>query len=388
MSYLTLNEQPLLSATITLSRRGAWTADIETPNAPTVAAGDHVTLVLGSQSFVGTVHRSVAFEGRGPDVRIVGGRGGLSTLLTPAQFYRPTVRNVLDAALAAVGETLASSSDLTAIAKPLDFWERTSRTLGQELDAIANVTGLEWRMLPDGSVWMGTSLWAQSALTSYEVMDHVADAGKMVIAADDPVVFPGETLEGLRVSTVVHRVTEDETRTEIYQDGTVDRSLGLLDSLIRRSQPTDLHAFYPYQVISQNADGTFELKAIDARMPSLSHVRYASATPGTQYTIGSGACLVGFEGGAETAPYVAAWRLGTPDTVAQPVNSMLHLGALSAADFVALNGLVQSNLNALKTAISAAVVVTGDGGLSFKTTLLAALAGWPTSTAATKVKAT
>lgn len=387
MSYLTLNGAPCLTATITLSRRGAWTADIETVNAPAVAAGDHVTLVLGSQAFVGTVHRAVAFEGRGHDVRIVGGLGGLSTLLTPAQFYRPTVRNVLDAALAA-GETLSSASDLTALAKPLDFWERSSRTLGQELDAIANVTGLEWRVLSDGSVWMGTSLWAQSALTTYEVMDHVADAGKMVIAADNPVVLPGETLEGLRVSIVVHRITEDETRTEIYQDSTVDRSLGLLDSLIRRSQPTDLHAFYPYQVISQNADGTFELKAIDPRMPSLSHVRYEPATPGTLYSIGSGVCMVGFEGGRETAPYVAAWKLGTPTTVSLPVSSTLHLGAVSGADYVALSGLVQSNLNALKAAIAAAVVVTGDGGLSLKTTLLAALSGWPTTTASTKVKAT
>ena len=71
MSYLTLNGAPCLTATITLSRRGAWTADIETPNAPAVAAGDHVTLVLGSQSFVGTVHRAVSFERRGRDVRIV-----------------------------------------------------------------------------------------------------------------------------------------------------------------------------------------------------------------------------------------------------------------------------------------------------------------------------
>jgi hypothetical protein len=388
MSYLTLNGQPLLSATITLCRRGAWTADIETASTQTLITGSRATLVFGSQTFVGTVHRFTSFGGRGVDVRIIGGNGGISTLLMPAQFYQPTARNVLGAALASAGETLSSASDLATLAKPLDFWERSSRTLGRELDAIADVTGLVWRVFPNGSVWLGSDQWLESGLSTYEVMEHIADAGKMVIAADDPTVLPGQTFEGLRVSMVVHRITEDATRTEIYQESSVDRSMGLLYSLIRRSQPTDLHAFYPYQVIAQNADGTFELKALDPRMPSLSHVRYEPATPGTLYSIGSGVCMVGFEGGRETAPFIAAWKLGTPTTVSLPVSSTLHLGAVSGADYVALSGLVESNLNALKAAIAAAVVVTGDGGLSLKTTLLAALSGWPTTTAATKVKAT
>lgn len=388
MSYLTLNGAPCLAATITLPRRGAWTADIETLNAPSVSAGDAVTLMLGSQSFVGTVHRMTRFEGRGFDVRIVGGRGGLSSILPAAQFFQPTLRNVVDVALATAGEALAPSSDTSALAAQIGYWERPERTLGQELDAIARTSGLEWRVLPDGKVFLGSSAWAQASLTAYEVMDHFGDVGKMVLAADDPVVLPGETIEGLRVSLVVHRVTEEATRTEIYIDDFVDRSLGVLDALIRRSQPTDLHAYYPYQVIGQNADGTFELKAIDSRMPGLSRVRYEPATPGTEYTIGSGVCVVGFEGGRETAPYVAGWKIGTPTTMSLPVSSTLHLGAVSGADFVALAGLVEAQLNALKTAINSAVIVAGDGGLSFKTSLMVALAGWPTTTAATKVKAT
>lgn len=388
MSYLTLNGSPCLAATITLPQRGAWTADVETVSTPTVAAGDSISLVFGSQTFTGTVHRVTRFEGRGFNVRIVGGRGGLSSILPVAQFLEPTLRNVADVALATAGEALAPSSDTSALAAQIGFWERSERTLGQELDAIARTSALEWRVLPDGKIFLGSSSWAQTSLTAYEVMHHFGDVGKMVIAADDPVVLPGETIEELRASLVVHQVTEDATRTEIYQDDSVDRSLGVLDSLIRRSQPTDLHAYYPYQVIAQNTDGTFELKAIDQRMPGLSRVRYEPATPGTEYTIGSGVCMVGFEGGRETAPYVAGWKIGTPTTMSLPVSSTLHLGAVSGADYVALAGLVEAQLNALKTAINSAVIVAGDGGLSLKTSLMVALAGWPTTTAATKVKAT
>jgi len=45
-----------------------------------------------------------------------------------------------------------------------------------------------------------------------------------------------------------------------------------------------------------------------------------------------------------------------------------------------------SELDTLKAAISGAVVVPGDGGASLKSTILAALAGWPVGTAVTRGK--
>ena len=68
-------------------------------------------------------------------------------------------------------------------------------------------------------------------------------------------------------------------------------------------------------------------------------------------------------------------------------NGEVHAGAATASSFVALATLVAAELTALKTAISGAAVVTGDGGAAFKTNLLAALASWPGNVAATKVKA-
>lgn len=65
----------------------------------------------------------------------------------------------------------------------------------------------------------------------------------------------------------------------------------------------------------------------------------------------------------------------------------LRLGSDSASDFVALASLVSIQLTQLKAAIAGAGVTAGDGGATFKATLLAALAAWPTSVAAGKVKA-
>lgn len=58
------------------------------------------------------------------------------------------------------------------------------------------------------------------------------------------------------------------------------------------------------------------------------------------------------------------------------------------AQFVALANLVTSQLTTLKAAIGSAGVTTGDGGLAFKTALVAALTTWPGNIASTKTKAT
>ena len=65
----------------------------------------------------------------------------------------------------------------------------------------------------------------------------------------------------------------------------------------------------------------------------------------------------------------------------------VRLGSSAASDAVALSSLVSGALNTLKSAISAAPVVAGDGGASFKASLVAALSSWPPSLGASKVKA-
>ena len=78
---------------------------------------------------------------------------------------------------------------------------------------------------------------------------------------------------------------------------------------------------------------------------------------------------------------------GEHTVIAIDPDGTVHLGG-AAGEFVALASLVAAQLGALKTAINGAVIVTGDGGSSFKSTLMAALSGWPASVAAMKTKAT
>lgn len=65
----------------------------------------------------------------------------------------------------------------------------------------------------------------------------------------------------------------------------------------------------------------------------------------------------------------------------------VRLGDDTASQFVALANLVAAELTELKAAIAGATIVANDGGASFQATLGTALSSWPSSVAATKVKA-
>lgn len=85
----------------------------------------------------------------------------------------------------------------------------------------------------------------------------------------------------------------------------------------------------------------------------------------------------------DTAPIVPP--TSGSDTVLEGATA-ISLGA-GATLFVALDTLVAAQLSILSAAITAAPTVPGDGGASFKASLVAALVGWPAPMAATKVKA-
>lgn len=244
-------------------------------------------------------------------------------------------------------------------------------------------------MLRDGTVWVGSDPETpiQAVVQDYDVMSWDASQGLVVIASEDPTVLPGQFWPDAGVvGTVIHNVTSDATRSELYVVSPGDREVGAFDSLL--PQP-DLLALYVYKVLSQNADGTLELRTTDQRLPDLSRCPVRYGIPGTSGTIPAGCfVVVGFAGGNSQDPYVASWSSGTATNLAVQVGTLLELGNSPASSFVSLATQTDADFNQLKATLSSWVPVPGDGGNALKVLLTALFAtGWPTSTAATKVKA-
>jgi hypothetical protein len=212
MPFCTVNGSPVLEGEIGLPRIGVWQADVELPAAG--APTGRVTLALGTQKMVGTVTRSGP-DGRGRQrMRIVGGAGGFAKTLAPKSYYATPFRLPLLDVLTDAGEQLAPSADPGILAAQMPAWSRMSSTAGVSLAALVESVGAAWRVLLDGTVWIGTESWPASTMAAIAVLWR-PEARTRVVASLAPTVLPGQTYNGERIRYVRHLVAPDKLRTEL-----------------------------------------------------------------------------------------------------------------------------------------------------------------------------
>jgi hypothetical protein len=118
---------------------------------------------------------------------------------------------------------------------------------------------------------------------------------------------------------VEHQIQPESVRTLIWFEGTNgnsgegDRLTRAVGAIVRHlTAHLDYFALYPSKLVSQNSDGTLELKPDDSRLPGLSKVPIRYGIPGVTVKVASGArVLVGFEGGDPGSPVATLWELGS-----------------------------------------------------------------------------
>jgi hypothetical protein len=219
LAYLSCNGLAVLKGTLTLPLVGPWAADLVIDSA-TIPDG-FVTLALGwdaSVKLVGTITRGGPVRGA-TTARVVGGAGGLGTVLPAKGYHGVTLRLPLSEALSAGGERLSEKSDRIVLSTYLQAWSRFASPVGIAVAALMHaVPGASWRMVNDGSVWVGNETWLPSRVAKYVVTKEDPHHARQEIAAEVPAIYPGETLNGRRVSCVEHRVEPRQARATVWFD--------------------------------------------------------------------------------------------------------------------------------------------------------------------------
>lgn len=215
MAYCTVNGAPVLGGTINLPKVGVWTADVELP-APAGGAktlSGRATLQLGpALTFVGSYART-GLDGRGRlRARLSAGAGGLGKTLAPRSYLGVPMRIPLQDILTDAGETLSATADAAALAFQMPAWSRMSTVAGVSLAALVTAVGASWRILPDGTVWVGTVAWPASTMQAVAI-SYEPEAKRRTVASLSPTVLPGQTFDGDRIAFVQHIVTSRDLRT-------------------------------------------------------------------------------------------------------------------------------------------------------------------------------
>jgi hypothetical protein len=333
---------------ITIPRVGAWVADVDLDAAQAVAGT--VVLSIDGVERVGAVVRgavsSASWRGR-----IVGGRGGLSRVLSAVALRGSTLDDVLAGVLRDAGEIGGSALDLVA---PL--WARIEAPASTLVSDVARAAGLPWRVQADGSVRVEADTWADFAPTGdVDVIDDWPERGVMLLGGDVLGIEPGRTLvlpgrAPVRVEQIEIRATPRELRATITAEGAT--SLGaVVDQVIRRAlRRVDYLAFYPCRVVSQSGQ-LLDLIPDDTRLPSISGVSIRHGVPGLSVAVPTGTrVLLGFDGGDPSRPFAALWERG--GTATQIAVNGSSTRAAREGDDVSRTSTFAAWLSAVTTAVN------------------------------------
>lgn len=211
MTY-SLNGQAVLSARVSLPRVGAWVADVETE--PGAAPSGRVTLQLGALTLAGSVVRTGEFGAR-QHTRLVGGAGGLARVLDAKSYLDVPASVVLGDLLAEAGERLAPGADAAFASRRLAHWARARGATSVGLSMLAASLDAVWRVLADGTVWIGNESWPEASASHELLREWPACARAELWLEDLSSLAPGMSFLGRRVHSVEHVVEPDRIRTHV-----------------------------------------------------------------------------------------------------------------------------------------------------------------------------
>jgi hypothetical protein len=302
----------LLAVEVSMPVTSSWhaTIDLDTEEEP---SGPFV-FRIGEVEFRCTVvpGRSGHFGGR-TKIRVVGGAGGLSKKLKARNYSGgiTTVRQVLDDILRESGESLSSQSDPSILGRQLNSWHRTEQEANRALTMLCDKVGANWRVLRDGTIWIGVDTWPEVAPDGELIDEDWAD-GVITVSSDNPTGVPGVTISGQQIEQVVHRMDRQGIRSDFYARS----PKSILNRFLRPLRTEiDYTKKYRCRVSAQNSDRTLQLVPDDPKMKGqgLDRVPIRVGLPGMKIFVESGArCNLGFENGDPSQPYATDWDEDCP----------------------------------------------------------------------------
>jgi hypothetical protein len=343
----------VLESEVRMPLVGAWHASVVTdPNDPNAAppTGPFRIEVDGIE-FVGTVApgRAGGFGGR-TAAHMVGGAGGYTRVLEPKNYASgiTKVRTVVDDILREAGETLSAETDTSILEKQLKGWQRGRGQAQHSLVLVLDQIGATWRVLRDGTTWIGVDTWPEVEPDG-QVLDEDWSDGMIVVAPERPNMVPGIVVRGQRIEQVVHRNERSGLRTELYSQSVKSALQKVLGSV--RSE-SDFAKRWPCKVVRQNADGTVQVLTDDDAMrgKGADHVRIRVGIPGTTVKVKEGARgLLGFDNADPSLPFIDSWESETPFVKisvgrdARPVARVGDLVRVMAGPLMPVQGTISGN---------------------------------------------
>lgn len=313
----TLNGKDILAVSIQEPRIGVWSAVVDVDSEEAISGT--VTMAIDGVSWVGTISKGDLHAGRFHS-QVVGGAGKLATVLDAKYYQGVPLSVVLDDLMLGTGEKLSSTSSTELRSHSVPRWARPQGKASAALVQIADEMGFSWRVLRDGTVWLGAESWP-TIKPEFDEIDRVPGRDSVTIAPESPTVLPGSTFDSRKVSRVTTYIKDVGLRQDVLFEGASGGSRVSEDMAAfigtQVDNRIDFSRMYPSKVLKQSSDGTLELLPDSAKMRGngLTRVPIRHGIPGLHVTVPAGGkVLLFFEAGDPKLPAAALWPDGSSVT--------------------------------------------------------------------------
>jgi hypothetical protein len=174
------------------------------------------------------------------------------------------------------------------------------------LGLVADAFGLGWRVLADGSVWLGVETWPEAAPADYAFQaDQDPDARTISVAPNRATLAPGMTVLGQRIVRVTYTVGGNALRAKLLY-GDTDRDE--FAAVVRSVLPPDVYAgTFGATVVVQHDDDSIDVTVDDRRIPELRRIAFRPGLVGARVLLASGTRVrVAFESSSPRGAFAMA----------------------------------------------------------------------------------
>ncbi len=331
MADCSIADRSIVKGQLLAKRRGVWRCYLdEIAGSDKLELGAVVTLSWLGTSCTGTVLRSGAADTT-VDAVIVGGRADHAKLLPASMYdYQLPVSLVLSKILQDAGERQSPTIAAVQLTRTLARYVRRAGTLGDQLDQLVDTLGAVWRVLLDGSVWIGVDTWTAAA-----PFDHVLSEGWAPSSGAVPILpealglLPGQLYTGpggggprvsIRVGDIAYGITPDTSSATIYAlderaaAGESRLSQALRSVIGEETAPHFWRQTFAGRVVQQRSDGTIDVDPDHPELDDLTSVQVRVPVPGAKVRVAVNArCDLVFEDGDPERAIATVYAPGDAD---------------------------------------------------------------------------
>lgn len=273
---------------------------------------------------------------------LCGGYGGLQKELR-YQFYDKVhaYRVPIDDMMRETGEILSPLSTQSVLLKSVPQWTRKAAEMGAQLNDICDYDGSVWRVLTDGSIFVGVDDWSLLPTFDFDLLEIAPAYVSCLLSVRALGVVPGKKfkpMDGLelRVGCVEYSLTPEQSSAKVWfladnATSSDDRLHSGLTSYIKEvMRGVDFLAQYPGEIIVQRPDKTVDFRPDSDKIPPMTSVRLNVFSPGAKINIvEKGRATMAFKGGNPAYPEIVNFDIGIGGRPVARKDDKVNVGKLN-----------------------------------------------------------